>query len=123
MVNYDISALKAAQDAFDKRKANLMEYLVPFRDGVLEELELFTVNASEIGLRDVIAFSGFESTDEHIIAEFTIKGYEFILISKNEVAELVFPNRRLERSWTRLLEEGISGYFFIKREVMSIHHF
>lgn len=106
MANYDVSGLKAKQDEFDRRKANLIEHLIPFRDGVLEELELFTVNANEIGLRGIRPLSRNGSTDEIIVAELTIKGFELILISKNDVAELVFPERRVERSWLKLLEEG-----------------
>jgi hypothetical protein len=83
MLSDKIAVLKTKQDALDSRKENLLAKFVPFREGLIHELERFIENAISSGLRNVKKLRRVKDSTDLIEAEFTLNDLELCVVSNN----------------------------------------
>jgi hypothetical protein len=80
-----LAALKAAQDSLDLRKDKLLEHFVPFREQLIQELELFIENALDNDLNSVSKLKRVKDGKELKEIEFGLNTMDIGLISNNNV--------------------------------------
>lgn len=86
MPGYDLHALKVKQERFEDRKKKLLDAYIPFRDGLFEELELFTKEAAKEGLQGVKPCKRRQDTNEILEAAFTLNNCDLVLVATDTVS-------------------------------------
>ena len=105
MANYDISKLESRQEEHEKRKKGLIQNLELYKEGFIEGIRLFLNEAKDIGLLNNKRLKMYKSKEPtHYL--FTINGFNLVLVSTNNVADLSVRNGMKFRS-SRYILEGI----------------
>ncbi len=84
MPGANISELKAKEDKLGSRRRQLLDRLIPFRQGLLETLEQFTQEAEAAGLRSVKRYKKTADAQGMLQATLTLNGFDLFVLSTDE---------------------------------------
>lgn len=85
MSHYEIPTLKAEQAKRTSQRINLLEQCIPFRDGLLERLEQFTVEATDNGLNGVKQCKRKTHTNKIYEVTFALNGFDLAFVATDDV--------------------------------------
>ena len=85
MPSYNIPSLKAMQEKLDARKKLLLQKFLTFRNEFSMQLQKFTEEAIENGLRGVTLFDKLKHTEEILEASLQLNGYDLVVVATDDI--------------------------------------
>ena len=123
MTNYDLSIFKEKQDEFAKRTEGFIQSVEPFRNGLIENIRHFFKEAKDIGLLNNKKLMKIDKHKETTHYLFLINRFELVLVSTNNVADLLVRKGMKFRSSKYFVESiekiplsALASMIFLYRE-------
>ena len=82
---YNIPSLKTMQEKLDARKKLILQKFLTFRNEFSMQLQKFTEEAIENGLRGVTLFNKLKHTEEILEASLQLNGYDLVVVATDDI--------------------------------------